>query len=57
MPIGDDSYVFTGELYGNGYSVDNLTIDDNSSGIAGLFGAIGGQSGIHDLKINLAPKE
>jgi hypothetical protein len=52
-PIGDESNPFTGELYGNNYTIDNLTINSDGS-TAGLFGAIGGTSAIYDLRIALS---
>jgi hypothetical protein len=56
-PIGevdDVNNFFTGKLYGNGYLIDSLTIDSDTASVAGLFGAIGGNAEIYDLKINLA---
>jgi hypothetical protein len=54
IPIGDDSAQFSGKLYGNGYRIDNLTIDNSTGSAAGLFGAIGGSAEIYDLSINLS---
>jgi hypothetical protein len=54
IPIGNENEPFTGKLYGNGNRIDNLTIDNGTAGVAGLFGAIGGSAEIYDLKINLA---
>jgi hypothetical protein len=53
-PIGGEGAPFTGKLYGNGYRIDNLTIDNSTASAAGLFGAIGGKAEIYDLKIKLA---
>jgi hypothetical protein len=53
-PIGSADKPFKGKLYGNGNTIDNLTIASSSTGDAGLFGAIGGSAEIYDLKINLA---
>jgi hypothetical protein len=55
-PIGGELIPdpFTGELYGNGYTIDNLTIDNDSGSTAGLFGAIGGKSAVYDLRIALS---
>jgi hypothetical protein len=52
-PIGDENELFTGRLFGNGYRIDNLTIDNGGS-VAGIFGAIGKNAEIYDLSINLA---
>jgi hypothetical protein len=57
IPIGDADNadnLFIGKLYGNGYRIDNLTIDNSTGSTAGLFGAVGGSVGIYDLSINLA---
>jgi hypothetical protein len=54
IPIGNENEPFKGKLYGNGNMIDNLTIDNGTASVAGLFGVIGGKAEIYDLKINLA---
>jgi hypothetical protein len=49
LPIGDESNPFTGKFYGNGYRIDNLTIDNTTGSTAGLFGAIGATGIMGDM--------
>lgn len=43
-PIGDDSDPFVGEFEGQGYTIQNLTIDRTSESRVGLFGKLGDYS-------------
>ena len=40
IPIGDNTYRFTGNLDGKGYTISNLTIDKQTGDYQGLFGYV-----------------
>ena len=52
-PIGNTSNSFKGDFYGNGHSIDNLTINSYDDNTAGLFGFIEGGH-IQDLSVTNA---
>jgi hypothetical protein len=41
VAIGDESHQFTGTYDGAGYTISNLTIDDDAGRLMGLFGCVG----------------
>jgi filamentous hemagglutinin family protein len=51
VPIGNSQNGFSGSLNGQGYAVDNLTIN-SSAAYVGLFGIIAGAGSVQNLGIN-----
>ena len=51
--IGDDTYRYTSNLKGNGYTINNLFIDTNFP-VTGLFGAISGTARVESLGVTNA---
>jgi len=53
-PIGTVGAPFTGGLYGNSNTIENLTIDNSSSDNTGLFGYVDTISSIKDITLSSA---
>ncbi|MBJ6364008.1 S-layer homology domain-containing protein [Paenibacillus sp. GCM10012307] len=52
VPIGSGDTPFLGHFDGNGYAVNGLTITDSTRDLAGLFGYIGEEGVISNLKLD-----
>ncbi|MCL9823113.1 filamentous hemagglutinin N-terminal domain-containing protein, partial [Helicobacter colisuis] len=50
-PVGNDTNPFSGNFYGNGHTLSNLSINAGGKLLAGLFGIIDGKS-VQDLTID-----
>jgi hypothetical protein len=50
-PIGRDNDPFTGTFDGNGYTISNITIDEDGEDYIGLFGYIGSGGVVYDLTL------
>lgn len=48
-PIGDASDQFTGTFDGNGFTISNLTINNNTLEYVGLFGYVGSGGNVNPL--------
>ena len=50
--IGDDSHYFQGSFNGRGYTISGIRIyDDNGDGDKGLFGCVGGNGKVRNVKL------
>ena len=56
MPLTSSGSPFTGQLDGNGYTIKNLTINRPNGTYVGLFGQIGNNARLKNIKIVLGDK-
>jgi len=50
-PIGDNVDQFTGAYNGNGYTIANLTINDDGQNYVGLFGSVGTGGTLENIRL------
>lgn len=51
VPIGDDDSPFTGTFDGKGHNITGLHIDRPDESVVGMFGLIGDEGKVHDLRL------